>query len=45
LYLSGWREVDLTPLAGMRDLTVHVPGGARLHGADTLGPGSSIRHS
>ncbi|HEX6468085.1 MAG TPA: NACHT domain-containing protein [Streptosporangiaceae bacterium] len=42
LSLEGWHEVDLTPLAGMRDLTVRVIGPVRLHGADLLGRGSSI---
>jgi hypothetical protein len=42
LFLRDWREIDLTPLAGMRDLKVFVPGGARLHGAEVLGRGSSI---
>ncbi len=42
LILRDWREIDLTPLAGMRDLQVFVPGGARLHGAEVLGKGSSI---
>jgi hypothetical protein len=42
LYLPDWRDIDLTPLAGMRGLTVHVPGTSRPHGADLLGAGSSV---
>jgi hypothetical protein len=42
LTLAGWDEIDLTPLAGMRDLTVYVSAGVRLRGAEVLGRGSSI---
>jgi hypothetical protein len=42
LYLPDWRQVDLTPLTGMRDLTVFVSGTSTMHGAGLLGEGSSI---
>jgi hypothetical protein len=45
LYLPDWREIDLTPLSGMRDLTVYVPGSGQPHGTDLLGRGSSVVRS
>jgi NACHT domain len=34
--------VDVTPLAGLRDLTVYVPAGTCVRGADLLGEGSEV---
>jgi hypothetical protein len=42
LYLPDWRDIDFTPLTGMRGLTVHIPGTSQAYGADLLGPGSSV---
>jgi hypothetical protein len=35
-------SLDVSPLAGVRGVTVHVPFGIRVHGADQLGAGSKV---
>ncbi|GAB2485418.1 NACHT domain-containing protein [Nocardiopsis aegyptia] len=45
LYLQVEAPVSLRPLAGRENLTVHVPRGARVLGADRLGTGSSLQRT